>query len=400
MEDIRGDTETLVRVYSLGVQGLAGEDPGDRAAEVLFEEVVKGFPYPVIATDAFGEPLFFRNLDLGIRRELPPWSEEDLHRLREAVRRMDRRTPPIEISGARGRVIQLIHYQESGTITLLRYLPWIQAAGFVLVGLFAFWAIRYNLRVTQGQIYVAMARESAHQMGTPLSSLYGWIALLGAGEDAGLDPPERAMPAPEVAAAMEQDVDRLTKVANRFELIGRRPKLEPLDLGDVLGDLRQYFEARLPRLGHRVEISLEMDEAPPLLGNRVLLEWAFENLVKNAVDALSGRAGHIRIELDHDPGTREARVLVRDDGGGIPRALRRKIFQTGVTTKTSGWGVGLALAKRIIEDYHGGRLELVDSEVGRGTTVGATLPVLPGRREQGQGNEWGGSPQPSGPTRG
>jgi signal transduction histidine kinase len=411
VEDIRGDTETLVRVYALGVQSLASEDPARQSAEVLFEQVIKGFPYPVIATDAFGEPLSFRNLDLGIDNELPPWTEEDLHRLREAARRMDRRTPPIEISGASGRVIQLIHYQESGTITLLRYLPYIQAAGFVLVALFALWAIRYNLRVQQGQIWVAMARESAHQMGTPLSSLYGWVELLrspaeagsragqerpglpGAAGSAGLSgaggpslsgvtgsagsvgPPVEGLLEPEVARAMQQDLDRLTKVANRFELIGRRPKLESLDLRELLADLRTYFEARIPRLGHRVELALEMDDVPPIQGNRVLLEWAFENLVKNSVDALRGKSGRIRIDVDHDPGSREIEVFVRDDGAGIPRPLRKKIFKPGVTTKTAGWGVGLALARRILEDYHGGRLELVESEVGRGTTFRAVIPL-------------------------
>ncbi len=391
VDDIRGDTETLVRVYALGVQSLASDDPAARASEVLFEEVIKNFPYPVIATDAFGEPLSFRNLDLGIKNELPPWSEGELHRLREAARKMDRRTPPIEISGANARVVQLIHYQESGTITLLRYLPFIQAAGFVLVGLFAFWSIRYAMRVQQGQIWVAMARESAHQMGTPLSSLYGWIELLraraetGAGVAAGghADRPpggdSLAGPgASEVAEAMEQDLNRLTKVANRFELIGRKPKLVPLDVGEVLRDLARYFEARLPRLGHRVELTLEMDEAPPVRGNRVLLEWAFENLIKNSVDALKGKAGRIQIEVDHDPGSREIEVFVRDDGAGIPRALRKRIFKPGVTTKTAGWGVGLALARRILQDYHGGRLELVESEVGKGTSFRALLPVPEG----------------------
>jgi signal transduction histidine kinase len=376
VDDIRGDTETLVRVYALGLRSLAAEDPEEASAEVLFEHVVKDFPYPVIATDAFGEPLSFRNLDLGIPHELPPWTEEQLHRLREEARRMDRRTPPIEISGASGRAIQLIHYQESGTITLLRYLPYIQAGVFVLIALFAAWAFRYQQRVRQGQIWVAMARESAHQMGTPLSSLYGWLELLRAGT-AG----------PDVAAAAGQDLDRLTKVANRFELIGRRPKLAPVDVADVLRELRTYFEARLPRLGHRVDLTLETDEVPRIAGNRVLLEWAFENLIRNSVDALRGKGGRIEVAVNHDPGARAVEVVVRDDGAGIPRALRKKVFDTGVTTKPGGWGVGLALTRRILEDYHGGRLELVESEPGRGTTFRAVLPIRSAAGGPGSGAE-------------
>jgi signal transduction histidine kinase len=250
-------------------------------------------------------------------------------------------------------------------------------------------------------------------MGTPLSSLYGWIELLRAPAEAdavaravsaadrsagvGTTSVERldaraeggppavfsaGVPVGEVALAMEHDLDRLTKVANRFELIGRRPKLVPLDVRAVLADLTRYFEARIPRLGHRVELALEADDVPPVLGNRVLLEWAFENLVKNSLDALKGRPGRIRIEVDHDPGTREIEVYVRDDGAGIPRGLRKRIFKPGVTTKSAGWGVGLALARRILEDYHGGRLELVESEVGKGATFRAVLPTEPGPVEE------------------
>jgi signal transduction histidine kinase len=382
--DIREDTERLATLYARALRVTSAED----AQLLLFEEVIQSFPYPVILTDELGNPTAFKNLDLDIANQTGPWSPADRLALRQEAARMDRIADPYPVLDESGAVIQRIHVAEAGTITLLRYLPYIQALGLAAIGLIAFWLIRYNLRVQRGQIWVAMARESAHQMGTPLSSLYGWIELLraraetGAGVAAGGHaerPPGgdslAGAGAAEVAEAMEQDLNRLTKVANRFELIGRRPKLVPLDLGEVLRDLARYFEARLPRLGHRVELTLEMDAVPAVLGNRVLLEWAFENLIKNSVDALKGKAGRIQIEVDHDPGSREIEVFVRDDGAGIPRALRKRIFKPGVTTKTAGWGVGLALARRILQDYHGGRLELVESEVGKGTTFRALLPV-------------------------
>ena len=269
--------------------------------------------------------------------------------------------------------------------------------GLAAVGLIAFWLIRYNLRVQRGQIWVAMARESAHQLGTPISSLYGWMELLRAGRgaaaaagsattgpgsrgrtDLGVPGGAAAGPEIEIAAAveaMEKDVDRLSKVANRFELIGRKPRLEPLDVRDLMRELEEYCRARLPRRGRPIRLVTDCAPVPLVAANRTLLEWALENLVKNAVDALEGRGG--RIELKAAPGPAEDTIVVEvaDDGPGVPRALRKRIFETGVSTKDQGWGVGLSLARRIVEEYHDGSLELVSGDSAAGATFRITLPV-------------------------
>ena len=373
--DIREDTERLATLYARALRVSSAED----AQLLLFEEVIQSFPYPVILTDELGNPTAFKNLDLDIENETGPWSPADRLALRQEAARMDRIADPYPVLDESGAVIQRIHVAEAGTITLLRYLPYIQALGLAAIGLIAFWLIRYNLRVQRGQIWVAMARESAHQLGTPISSLYGWVELLKAERTVavpavtGSDDDRREVDTDAALVAMEQDLDRLTKVANRFELIGRNPQLGPLDLHAVVHDLEEYCRARLPRRGRTIRLSTVYEPAPVVEANRTLLEWALENLVKNAVDALQATGGEIslRVARGPDPGT--AMVEISDNGPGVPWALRKRIFETGVSTKPQGWGVGLSLARRIVEENHGGSLELVASEPGTGTTFRVTL---------------------------
>lgn len=374
--DIREDTERLATLYARALRVTSAED----AQLLLFEEVIQNFPYPVILTDELGNPTAFKNLDLDIESQTGPWSPADRLALRQEAARMDRIADPYPVLDESGDVIQRIHVAEAGTITLLRYLPYIQALGLAAIGLIAFWLIRYNLRVQRGQIWVAMARESAHQLGTPLSSLYGWVELLKAERSAavpagGVGDDRREVDTAAALTSMEQDLDRLTKVANRFELIGRNPQLAPLDLHDVVRDLEEYCRARLPRRGRTIRLETEYVPAPRVAANRTLLEWALENLVKNAVDALQASGGEIVLRVA--PGAFSGTVVVEvsDDGPGVPWSLRKRIFETGVSTKPQGWGVGLSLARRIVEENHQGSLELVTAEPGTGTTFRVTLPA-------------------------
>lgn len=384
VEDIRQDTERLATLYARALRVGSPEE----AQLLLFDEIIQEFPYPVILTDDQGNPTAFKNLpELDIESQTGPWSPSERLELRRAAARMDRISRPYPVTDENGQIVQYIHVSEAGTITLLRYLPYIQGFGLALIGLIAFWLIRYHLRVQRGQIWVAMARESAHQLGTPISSLYGWLELLrieSAAVTAGAPRPagggssggETEVEIGTALTGMEQDLERLTKVANRFELIGRRPQLAPLDLREVVRDLEEYSRARLPHRGKRIELVTEIEPVPLVAANRTLLEWAFENLLKNAVDALEGRGGRITVRVASGMLPDTVIVEISDTGPGVPWKMRKQIFEAGVSTKPRGWGVGLSLARRIVEENHNGRLELVASEPGEGSTFRLTLPAV------------------------
>lgn len=377
--DIREDTERLATLYA---RALRVSSP-DEAQVLLFEEVIQNFPYPVILTDERGNPTAFKNLDeLGIESAIGPWSPAERVVLRQEIARMDRFTDPYPVEDETGSIVQRIYVSEAGTITLLRYLPYIQILGLTAIGIIAFWLIRYNIRVQRGQIWVAMARESAHQLGTPISSLYGWVELLRQEQavvptsDAPDSKEEEAVEIESALLAMSQDLDRLTKVANRFELIGRKPRLDRLDLRQLMTELESYCRARLPRRGKPIVLRTDYTTVPPVAANRTLIEWALENLIKNAVDALQERGGEIVLSVAPRTASKTVEVRVSDDGPGVPRALRKRIFEPGISTKDHGWGVGLSLSRRIVEELHGGTLELVTSETEGGAAFSIALPVL------------------------
>ena len=223
-------------------------------------------------------------------------------------------------------------------------------------------AYRSGLASQRDRLWVAMAREAAHQMGTPLMSLQGWIEQLRT----------QGTPPAALADHLTDDAERLTRVAQRFERIGHSIRREPIDLAELARAVSHYFQPRLPRLANAIRLSVEDGEEPAhVRGDPILLEWALESLVRNAIDALQGREGTITLRVGREADAATVRVI--DDGPGIPSELRRHVFEAGTTTKSGGWGIGLALARRVVEDSHGGELVL-ESPV-RGTSFLIRLPL-------------------------
>jgi signal transduction histidine kinase len=241
-------------------------------------------------------------------------------------------------------------------------IPLLQSILIAMVLLAGAYALRTRGRADREQIWAGMARESAHQLGTPLSSISGWIELLRETE------PEATTSA--ALDHMEADLERLKRVAHRFERIGRPPRQESVDLGDLVDRVAAYFRARVPTLAQRVTVASSHQGELVIQGDAVLLEWALESLTKNAIDALAGRDGTVAISAEALPEGR-VRVRVSDDGPGVPREIRNQIFDPGFSTKEKGWGIGLSLARRIVRDSHGGDLLLVPSD--RGATFDMVL---------------------------
>ena len=279
----------------------------------------------------------------------------------------------IEATGqepVRGAGETLIYLGDPPQLSNLRWIPWLQASGLTLTALIGFLVIRYQRSAEQDKAWTAMARELAHQLGTPISSLKGWLELMGLPDD---ERPE-GVKSDTVAMGIERDLVRLERISHRFELIGRDPDLEILDIREVVRDLEQYLQARLPRLASEVLLVVDVPKGmPEILGSEVLLSWALENLVKNALDALAGRGGEIRLKVREGPyGWLHLRV--HDTGPGVDPELRDRIFDPGVSGKARGWGVGLTLSRRIIEVTHKGHIFLLNSE-GEGATFDIRLPT-------------------------
>jgi signal transduction histidine kinase len=320
-------------------------------------------------------------------------------RIRQYIRGLDAQNPPIGDPR-----YQHIHFGATPEIRRLRWIPWLQAGGLAMTVLVGLAIIRVQRRAEAEKAWTSMARELAHQLGTPLSSLQGWLEVLQ------LDPDEMApmgVGPKEVARGIEEDLDRLGGVSRRFELIGREPELvqldlrvvvedlerfeligrEPelvqLDLRVVVEDLERYLRQRLPRMGPGVDLIVDVpDDLPAVEGNPILLQWALENVLKNAMDAVAGSdQGRIELRAHHSE-PRWVTLVIADNGPGVPAEVRDRIFDPGVSTKKSGWGVGLALTRRIIRGVHHGRVDLVESR-GRGATFQVRLPVATDRRRRG-----------------
>ena len=278
-------------------------------------------------------------------------------RLKARIDEMAQANAPIELTLA-GRGRCFIHFDESRIVQQLRYYPYVM---FGIIGLFLL--VSYALfslfrNAEQSQVWVGMAKETAHQLGTPLSSLMGWVEVL---KSSGADQ--------SAVSEMKKDVDRLEVITERFSKIGSAPALVPEKLYHTVRATVLYLRGRLPARA-RIEVVPPADTELTAPLNRALFSWVLENLIRNAVDAMEGE-GSITIETVQDGN--DVHLDVTDTGKGIPASQLRTVFEPGFTTKRRGWGLGLSLSKRIIEQYHGGRIFVKRSTVGKGTTFRITL---------------------------
>lgn len=314
----------------------------------ISETVMSTAAVPVIYTDSTRT----RIIEYG---HIDPLVAKDSTAMQARIRAMEQANTPIAID-LPGKGRNYIFYEESLVITQLRYFPYVQLVilGLFLIVAYALFSIFRNAE--QNQVWVGMAKETAHQLGTPLSSLMAWMELLKEEN-------------PAAVTEMRKDVDRLEVITERFSKIGSAPDLTSEKLYHTLRATVLYLRPRLPG---RVKIDIlqpaDPDQQVPL--NRALFSWVVENLIRNAVDAMEGEGA---ITLEILPEGNQVHIDLTDTGKGIPAAQHRTVFQPGFTTKKRGWGLGLSLSKRIIEQYHGGKIFVKRSAPGKGTTFRITL---------------------------
>lgn len=352
VKELRAAAGTQGRMYSRIYKALydtttTGED--FVPALIDLNNMVRQSGIPLVFTDASGRVVAAENLPVGSPIDTAAF-----------VKALDARNPPLLEPGLGG-----VHIGDSPIVRGLQVIPLLQAAGIGLLLLFGIYALVERGRAEREKVWAGMAREAAHQLGTPLSAMAGWLELLS---DAGNDPmTQRAV------EAMGQDLTRLERVSHRFERIGRPPRDESVECNALVDRLANYFAARAPTLARTVRIRSEHPGGTlTMRGDGVLLEWVLEVLIKNAIDALGGRDGEVVVSAAAQP-EGGVRIRVADNGPGVPRALRKRIFDAGFTTKDRGWGIGLSLARRIVEENHGGKLVLADTDSGAAFDV-----ILPG----------------------
>jgi signal transduction histidine kinase len=352
VRDLRREALRSSRMYArvFRAQTDTSEGAGTQALFDLSKSIVEQ-GVPLIVTDPAGRPTAHANLPAGVA--------DDDGTLREYVRRLDQQNAPVVDS-----LVGQIHYGNTPLVKWLRVIPALQATTAVILLLAGVYIVRTRGNAERERVWAGMARESAHQLGTPLSSLAGWVELLEERSDD--DATRRAV------SQMRADLERLDRVAHRFERIGRDARRDAVDVHALVDRMARYFSARVPTLAKAVTIRVTpREESVTVKGDAVLLEWAVEVLVKNAIDALAGRGGTITLSAALRP-EGGAAVVVADDGPGIPRELRTRIFEPGFSTKQSGWGIGLSLARRIVEEGHDGKLQL--AQTGRGAAFEIILP--------------------------
>jgi signal transduction histidine kinase len=353
VRELQVNERRLLDLYANMIAEAASEEGGEELGFV-FDQVIQQIQFPVVITTAEGEAVSWRNIE-GADRVDP---EERQTYLLRIIERMDQIHTPVDVSYG-DLVISRIHYGDSSIVSRLRWLPYVEIAVvglFILVGFMGFTMIRNS---EKRSIWAGMARETAHQLGTPVSSLMGWVDILrnkAKGED-------------EVLDELGSDVHRLEQITDRFHKVGSVPKFEEIDLLMLAETSAAYFRQRLPTTS---ETSLTVSgDHVAVPGAETLLQWALENLMKNALDACQGMKGVIQVKVQEAPGG--GCIEVWDNGVGIGARNRRNIFRPGYSTKSHGWGLGLSLARRIVKDIHRGKLRLVSSKPGE-TIIRMTLP--------------------------
>lgn len=338
-----------MQIWATAFEEIGSITDLDQEVKLPFQVVESNNTIPLIQTDEAGNIINMSNIDTSGVKHPKKYLEELLVEMRNEY-------PPLVINLPRER--QYVYYTHSTILRQLEYYPILMLMILASFAGFIFASFRISKRSEQSMLWAGMAKEAAHQIGTPLSSLMGWVEILKLEE---VDT--------SITDEIGKDIDRLQVITERFSKIGSVPELSPLNLVEVTENAVVYLRSRTSKRVH-YKFVVDGNRDIPVLLNRQLYEWVIENLTKNAIDAMSGE-GDLLIEIKEEE--KIVKVLVSDTGKGIPKSSFQNVFQPGYTTKKRGWGLGLSLSRRIITDYHHGKIGVLKSEPGVGTTFQIVL---------------------------
>lgn len=389
---LTAEVETTSRVFATFCAQASIPATRNEELQQVFAEIIKSIDFPVVITDTTGLPRAWRGISidpasvpdvaldsLSMGLSIAPATGAIVDRVRARVKELDLKNSPIQMVQPETRVrLGAVHYGQPAVLDRLRWMPYLSVMGVLLLLSIGMWGLAGIRAAERRTIWVGMAKESAHQMGTPLSSLLGWVELLRSHAEGVPAGGEVKVPAAEFNETLEEmgrDVDRLSRVAQRFSHIGSNPILQPRDVTPVVREAVEYVRKRLPHGAHSIEIRERYEEVPPVNLNAELLGWVLENLLANAVSAIERGHGVIEVGVSRRGETEAVEVTVKDTGRGMAPSEQKRAFEPGYTTKPRGWGLGLALAQRVVQDYHGGTIAIRESAPGEGTTMVISFPT-------------------------
>jgi len=373
--------EESVNVTRLFSRFIAIELPHvkDQGRDEFIREVLAATTVPYILTDATGRPMIWSGIDIpqvgddeySRLLDFDPLNPNDklLERVFRKAQQFDRNNEPILIEVE--KLTLVLHCGPSKLSSELSRAPYVQLGVLVLFVLFGFLGFRAMKVGEQRSIWVGLAKETAHQLGTPISSIMGWVSHMKA-ECGNAGVSERIE---EIIEEVSTDISRLSMISDRFSKIGSKPKLEYQKITPIIEKTVGYFERRRPSLKTNSTITIEMEELPFMRCSKELIGWVFENLIKNSLDAIAEEDGRIHIKGVVDRKEKRIVITFADNGKGMSSGIKNRIFSPGFTTKNRGWGLGLALVKRIVEEYHKGSIKVTSTQPNKGTTFQITFPV-------------------------
>ena len=346
---LKNDNREIVKLYSEIIAKTVNED-SDTNLSFVFDEIIKKVQFPIIYSDPESKPIYARNLSERLT------SEE----LQKSLASMDQQNDPIPIvymdrDSNESIILGYLHYGDSDLIRKLQWLPYLEigvVALFIFIGFIAFNSIRNS---EKRNIWVGMARETAHQLGTPVSALMGWVDRLRTH-------PEEST---NVVKEMESDLKRLEQIGNRFSKMGSDSELKSISLKELVDRQSAYLKKRLPLLKKEIALTVSGIDNISIDGNEILLGWAIENVIRNGIDSIQSEKGKVDISISSDDVS--GIIQIQDSGAGILKKDWKNIFRPGFSTKERGWGLGLSLVNRIINEIHDGEIKVLHSKIGFGT---------------------------------
>ena len=354
--ELREDNREVVNLYAEIIAGAVNDDTNSNI-DFIFENIIKKVKFPIIQSNIKKNPQLWTNL--------PKEIKTDKDRL-AFIKSMDRINEPIPLVYYNGNsepiTFGFLHYGDSSLIQKIKiwtYIEIISIGLFIFIGFVGFSYIRNS---EKQNIWVGLSRETAHQLGTPVSALLGWLEYLKH------DKTNLESVLPEI----ESDIDRLQQVSRRFSRMGSKPLIENFNLSKRVNSTLDYLEKRMPSMGGKVILINNIDSDVKIKANGTLISWAVENLIRNGIDSINKDNGQIEVALKQD--AYYIKIHISDNGCGIPKKDWKNIFRPGFSTKKSGWGLGLSLCQRIVNDVHLGKIYVLESKLNVGTTFEITIP--------------------------